>query len=220
MGDKQPHVALEFETFDHGYQSKETFQLPPQAQMVGGTVAEHRQSASHPTCTLFFLMWKSLSLFVYCFSWIIPGASSIAIFITVVVLVAFDFWTVKNVSGRLMVGLRWWNEVLDDGSSHWIFESAEDKSMLNATEKTIFWAASFLTPVCWLTLGIVSIFKLTPQWLTLIAVALALSSANLWGYIKCAREDRQSISSMATSFLTNQFVSGVTQQQQTQPPRK
>ncbi len=28
-----------------------------------------------------------------------------------VLLLAFDFWTVKNVSGRLLVGLRWWNEV-------------------------------------------------------------------------------------------------------------
>lgn len=64
-------------------------------------------------------------MFVYCFSWIIPGASALTIFISVVVFVAFDFWTVKNVSGRLMVGLRWWNEVLEDGSSHWIFESAE-----------------------------------------------------------------------------------------------
>ena len=29
---------------------------------------------------------------------------------------------VKNVSGRLLVGLRWWNEVTDEGSN-WRFES-------------------------------------------------------------------------------------------------
>lgn len=29
----------------------------------------------------------------------------------------------KNVTGRLMVGLRWWNYVDDDGVSHWVFES-------------------------------------------------------------------------------------------------
>jgi len=38
-------------------------------------------------------------------------------------LLAFDFWTVKNVSGRLMVGLRWWNKIEEDGTSTWIFES-------------------------------------------------------------------------------------------------
>ena len=37
--------------------------------------------------------------------------SEILQFITVILLAAFDFWTVKNVTGRLMVGLRWWSEI-------------------------------------------------------------------------------------------------------------
>lgn len=32
---------------------------------------------------------------------------------------------VKNVSGRLLVGLRYWNEVTDEGSN-WRFESLEE----------------------------------------------------------------------------------------------
>ena len=47
------------------------------------------------------------------------------VFVVCVLLLAFDFWTVKNVSGRLMVGLRWWSEVQDDGSQHWRFEAQE-----------------------------------------------------------------------------------------------
>lgn len=49
--------------------------------------------------------------------------SFIASFVTVVLLLSMDFWTVKNITGRLMVGLRWWNYVDDDGKSHWIFEA-------------------------------------------------------------------------------------------------
>jgi len=49
--------------------------------------------------------------------------SFIASFVTVVLLLSMDFWTVKNITGRLMVGLRWWNYVDDDGKSHWVFES-------------------------------------------------------------------------------------------------
>lgn len=41
----------------------------------------------------------------------------------VVMFLSMDFWTVKNVTGRLMVGLRWWNYVDEDGVSHWVFES-------------------------------------------------------------------------------------------------
>lgn len=29
------------------------------------------------------------------------------------------------VAGRLLVGLRWWNYVDDDGKSHWVFESKQ-----------------------------------------------------------------------------------------------
>lgn len=29
----------------------------------------------------------------------------------------------QNITGRLMVGLRWWNQVDDDGRNHWVFES-------------------------------------------------------------------------------------------------
>lgn len=47
------------------------------------------------------------------------------VFVVCVVLLSFDFWTVKNISGRLLVGLRWWNDVREDGSSTWAFESKE-----------------------------------------------------------------------------------------------
>ena len=35
---------------------------------------------------------------------------------------------VKNVSGRLLVGLRYWNEVTDEGTDNWRFESLEQVS--------------------------------------------------------------------------------------------
>ena len=33
------------------------------------------------------------------------------------------FWFVKNIAGRVLVGLRWWNEVKEDGTEIWVFES-------------------------------------------------------------------------------------------------
>lgn len=47
----------------------------------------------------------------------------IELFLTIVLLLSIDFWVVKNVTGRLMVGLRWWNKVEEDGTSVWVFES-------------------------------------------------------------------------------------------------
>ena len=51
------------------------------------------------------------------------------LFITVILLLAFDFWTVKNVTGRLLVGLRWWNRVKEDGSSEWVFEAKQVRQL-------------------------------------------------------------------------------------------
>lgn len=56
-------------------------------------------------------------------------------------LLAADFYYLKNIAGRRLVGLRWWNEVdTGTGNSHWVFES-QDRSggdggiRQNATDK-------------------------------------------------------------------------------------
>lgn len=72
------------------------------------------------------LTWcaQTLAIITYMFGdWF--SSSFVNVFVVCVLLLAFDFWTVKNVSGRLMVGLRWWSEVQDDGSQHWRFEAQE-----------------------------------------------------------------------------------------------
>jgi hypothetical protein len=59
----------------------------------------------------------------------------------VVVLLSLDFWNTRvggllrslrlplklllNVAGRTLVGLRYWNEVDDEGESSWVFESRD-----------------------------------------------------------------------------------------------
>lgn len=63
--------------------------------------------------------------------------------VLVVVLLAMDFWNcrvrepifmrtrtrliicIQNVSGRTLVGLRYWNQVDEDGESYWVFESRD-----------------------------------------------------------------------------------------------
>ena len=82
---------------------------------------------THPIAVLFTLLFKTAALVVYIFFTIIFSESFIMTFIITVLLLAFDFYTVKNVSGRLLVGLRWWNEITDDGNSVWRFESKEVK---------------------------------------------------------------------------------------------
>ncbi|CAB3379228.1 Hypothetical predicted protein [Cloeon dipterum] len=83
----------------------------------------------HPYVTFFHLAFRGAALVVYLLCGLFSN-SFIASFIFIVFLHSLDFWTVKNVTGRLMVGLRWWNYIDDNGESHWVFESRKVRKAL------------------------------------------------------------------------------------------
>ena len=77
----------------------------------------------HPVAAFFHVFFRASALIVYILITSFMSGHFIELFLTIILLLAFDFWTVKNVTGRLMVGLRWWNKVEEDGTSTWQFES-------------------------------------------------------------------------------------------------
>jgi len=105
-------------------------------------------ASNHPLPAFFHLFFKAMALFVYEFSSFI-SSSYIFIFVICIVLLAFDFWTVKNVSGRLLVGLRWWNKVNEDGSSKWVFNSSPNKQNFSEFDSTIFWGGLYGSTAVW-----------------------------------------------------------------------
>lgn len=151
--------------------------------------------SQHPATAVFHLLFKTLALLIYVFgSWI--TSSFIFIFVICIILLAFDFWTVKNVSGRLLVGLRWWSYVKDDGSTEWLFESLEDTAELTALDSRLFWGALYVTPLCWLFFFVVALLRLQIEYLPLIIAALVLSGANILGYMKCSASAKNKMQSM------------------------
>mmetsp|Transcript_27051 Transcript_27051/g.23837 ORF Transcript_27051/g.23837 Transcript_27051/m.23837 type:complete len:259 (-) Transcript_27051:327-1103(-) len=149
-------------------------------------------SHSHPQAAFFTIFFKGIAIGTYIFgSWF--SSNFILMFVFVILCLAFDFWTVKNVTGRLLVGLRWWNHVKDDGTSEWKFESKNITS-INDNDKSqnkdsrLFWTSLYLTPSIWILLCISCIVKFNIKWLPLTLVGIALNGAQLWGYWKCRRE--------------------------------
>ncbi len=49
----------------------------------------------------------------------------ILVYIVVLLLCIVDFWVVKNITGRRLVGLRWWSMINEDGTEEWVFESVD-----------------------------------------------------------------------------------------------
>ena len=133
--------------------------------------------------------------------------SYVLTFVVVTILSAMDFWTVKNVSGRLLVGLRWWNDVDEAGQNHWRFESfeargrphprpwlrfhaaslsvcvslswAQEQRFIHPTDSNFFWGALFAAPILWGVLAFFALVTFKVMWLLLTgAPAPALSGSS------------------------------------------
>ncbi|KAI4701244.1 Golgi apparatus membrane protein tvp23 [Alternaria sp. BMP 2799] len=139
--------------------------------------------SSHPITLLTFLAFRISSLLVYLLGLRLLTANFVMIFIITILLLAMDFYYLKNIAGRRLVGLRWWNEVdANTGDGRWVFESLDPETgrQINATDKRFFWLA-----------------LLEFIWLTLVVIALVLTITNTLAFSRCDKF------SQATGFASN-----------------
>lgn len=127
--------------------------------------------------------------------------------VTIILLLSCDFWTVKNVSGRLLVGLRWWNQVDENGKSHWVFESRKSNSlnMTSSAESRIFWLGLIVCPFFWAIFVFSTIISLKIKWLAVVIMGLVLQWANLYGYVRCKVGGKSNLRNMAKNYFGTQI---------------
>ncbi|CAD2221485.1 Eukaryotic protein of unknown function (DUF846), putative [Angomonas deanei] len=170
----------------------------------------------HPIAALFHVIFKLAALLMFIFGKLF-SANYIVMFVITVLLCAADFWVTKNVTGRILVALRWWNQVNEDGTSQWVFESAPDNdNRVNSYDRWFFWIVLGGYTVIW---GLLTFFCLLSfSYLPLTVLGLMLGGSNLMGYIKCSREAKSQLSNfvmqkamenpgMVASAATNMFSS-------------
>lgn len=97
----------------------------------------------------------------------------IMIFIITILLLAADFYYLKNIAGRRLVGLRWWNEVDPaTGDSKWVFESSEPGTkIINPTDSRFFWLSLYVQPLLWVLLAVWALIRLQFLWLPLVGTS-------------------------------------------------
>lgn len=160
----------------------------------------------HPVAVLFHLLFRIGALLAYLLcGWF--SDSFITNFVVIVILLSMDFWTVKNISGRLLVGLRWWNYVDEEGNSKWMFESRKHrKGTVTATESRIFWLSLVLCQLIWIVFLFGAIFTLKFKWLMVAVIGVIMNGSNLLGYIRCKWGTKKDMSSIAKNFLSAQVL--------------
>lgn len=154
-----------------------------------GIVGIFRQSA-HPTALFFLFLFRIAAIAVYILcGWFTDNyvLSTVA----VVVLLAMDFWNCRNVSGRTLVGLRFWNQVDEDGESYWVFESRDPSRPANPIDSKMFWIALYVFPLLWSVLLIVSLLKLGFAFIPIVVLALVFNITNVIGFTYADRDAKQ-----------------------------
>lgn len=146
----------------------------------------------HPYVAIFHLLFRGAAVFTYIFFGLYDD-TFITTFVFVILLLSADFWTVKNITGRLLVGLRWWNYIDDNGESHWVYESkqvftstteANRNSLLIVVFVPIsFWRViSFFFPRAFYLL-----FVANPMWIVCLSTANPKCSFHLHCLCSCFR---------------------------------
>ncbi|KAJ5078775.1 hypothetical protein M0811_04498 [Anaeramoeba ignava] len=156
-----------------------------------------KTTKSNKIVIIFHLLFKTIALITYLIASSFVNSFSV-IFMFIVVLLSIDFWVVKNISGRKLVGLRWWNEIDSDGNSKWIFESKPKAENSNKTDSIAFWFTQFIFLGAWLLFEFLSVLKLNFLWGTVCLIAIVLAVTNIWGYAKCEKDSRKKIQQFAT----------------------
>ncbi|OZJ07033.1 hypothetical protein BZG36_00007 [Bifiguratus adelaidae] len=167
-------------------------------QQGSGFVKTYIEGSSHPVAVMFFLVFRLGALLTYLLGSFFTDNFTL-IFVLCILFLAFDFWTVKNVSGRLLVGLRWWNEVREDGNNVWVFESADPSRKTNPSDSRIFWTTLYLTPALWLLFAFTCLITGKFGWLLIVVVAILLNGANVIGYTSCDKDARKRWAAGATA---------------------
>ncbi|CAO2184700.1 unnamed protein product [Urochloa humidicola] len=145
------------------------------------------ENHANPKTCFFHVLFKAAALAFYILSTLFVN-NFVIIFVITVLLAALDFWVVKNVSGRILVGLRWWNEINDEGESVWKFECLDGEAG------------------AWIILGIFSLIRLQADYLLVIGVCLSLSIANIVGFTKCNKDAKKNIQDWTTNALLSGSV--------------
>ena len=161
------------------------------------------KKSRNPQVALVTVSLKLLAILFFLFFSIFTSNEAF-VMITVVLLVAADFWYTKNISGRILVGLRWWNTVDQNTQENkWTFESKNEIKESNMDRRT-FWFSLYGFTGIWAILFIWECIRLNFTWAFLCLIALIISGTNVVGFFRCSKI-QQKKAGLITKLLLKRF---------------
>ena len=191
----------------------ENIQVTPQnAQTMAqaqsrSSITNFYRNSSHPFIYIFTFIFKIAAFVIYIIISFFTNQKGL-IYLSVILIGAVDFWITKNVSGRFLVGLRWWNEVKEGGKEVWIYESKNEKTEATS-DKSVFWTSLYVNAGGW---AILFLFKLITLSITNAIIAftmLIFAGINLYGFFKCSKDQQGKLNKLGTKAVSNLAREGI-----------
>ena len=163
-------------------------------------ITDFKRNSANFSVALITIGLKLASLLLFLFLDFFTSNEAI-VMIVVIILDAMDFWYTKNIAGRILVGLRWWNSYNPDTQQEkWTFEGKNEIKEANIDRKT-FWISLYGYTGAWLVLFIWECVILNFMWSFLCIISLAIAGTNTYGFFKCSKLQNKGANKIMNKFI-------------------
>ena len=165
------------------------------------TITNFYKKSSNPLVALITVILK-LSSIVCFFLLSIFISNDALIMIIIILLGAADFWMTKNISGRILVGLRWYNLLkIETNQEIWRFEGKNEIKEANA-DRVTFWTSLYLYNLIWIFLFIWELIRINFVWSFICLILCILAFTNTYGFFRCSRIQQKGAVYVAKKYFT------------------
>ena len=164
------------------------------------TITNFYKKSTYPMISLLTVLIKLASIISFFLFSIFLSNEAIIMFIVVLIGLC-DFWMTKNISGRFLAGLRWYNLLKSETNTEiWVFEGKKenDSNMIN---RSIFWYSLYINDIIWIVLFIWEFIRLRFDWSFICLILIIFSFTNTYGFYKSSK-----IQQKGTNFHINKYI--------------
>ena len=164
------------------------------------TITNFYKKSTYPMISLLTVLIKLASIISFFLFSIFLSNEAIIMFIVVLIGLC-DFWMTKNISGRFLAGLRWYNLLKSETNTEiWVFEGKKenDSNMIN---RSIFWYSLYINDIIWIVLFIWEFIRLRFDWSFICLILIIFSFTNTYGFYKSSK-----IQQKGTKFLIKKYL--------------
>lgn len=111
--------------------------------------------------------------------------------VTVFISGYIDFWFLKNISGRVLVGLFWYHKIEDSGKERIIYECKRDEKKNNSLNSKIFWFLLIFIFFVWCIIFFYNIISLSFNKSLICFNPFCFNLINCYCFYKCSDEQKE-----------------------------